>query len=133
MTDTSALKALRDRVTADRMDLVSAHHIKEATGKHCQVDFLAAHRGSLDAARTLHEALLPSWRLGLRSHENIEGEGWHVWLKSPDYHVEHERSGGEDHAYITGIRVSSDGDILARQLLICILDALIAEKEGTDG
>lgn len=57
----SDLDKLIEAVEAGSLAKVSAQHIKQALGSHCQMHFVSAFSGSLDAAKALHEALLPGW------------------------------------------------------------------------
>ena len=61
MTD-CALDDLIAAVERGSIASVSAHHIKQALGGHYQMYFCGAFAGSLDAAKALHEALLPGWQ-----------------------------------------------------------------------
>jgi hypothetical protein len=84
----------------------SANEIFEAIGRHKQKHFNAAFHGSLDAAKALHEAVLP-----------VESKWQLTWADgSYDFAVSH--SGMVYGTYIT--------DNPARAWLIAILKALIA-------
>lgn len=65
-----------------------------------------AYDGSLDAAKALHEAVLPGWRW-----EGFEGELWRVWERRDP----------------VGAHESTDADP-ARAWLLAILSALIAQE-----
>lgn len=75
----TALDKLIEAVEAGDLATVSAHMIREGTGQHCQLHFVKAHHGSLDAALALHEALLPGWRARLDI-----GCRRRCWMISPD-------------------------------------------------
>jgi hypothetical protein len=72
-----------------------------------------AFMGSLDAAKRLHEAVLPGWWLKVFTHPNL---GFDVQISSP-------RTGGNV-AY-----ENSTNTCIARAWLIAILKALISEAE----
>jgi len=81
---------------------------------------IAAQDGSLDAAKALHEALLPGWRVGNISQsysaEDETESDWTVWLTAPDYLTSCKQANGR----------SSNP---ARAWLLAILRA----KEAEDG
>ena len=70
----------------------------------------AAHCGSLDAAKALHEAVLPGWVAGVS--ENLHGHGWYGWAQTHEEHVE------------------ARNDNPARAWLIAILEALIVKESN---
>lgn len=85
--------------------------------------------GSLDAALRLHEALLPEWRMGLRSHDAIEGNGFAAWVTSPDYRTVCWTAGDQDTiTTLSGLRATGDADKPARAFLLAILRALQAQS-----
>ena len=49
-------------------------------------DLFNAYDGSLDAAKLLHEAVLPGWFGGVS--ENIHGHGWYGWVQTNERHME---------------------------------------------
>jgi len=112
MTDRlKALIAVRDAVKAGAPATVSAEHIYKAFGKHLQTRFWEAYSGSLDAAKTLHEAVLPGW-------------GWDVA----------NVGACELDCYKTGVKVEALSfiDNPARAWLLAILEALIAMEQAHD-
>jgi hypothetical protein len=45
-----------------------------------------AYNGSLDAAKALHEAVLPGWVIGQIGQSVADGSGvWNAWIVAPDY------------------------------------------------
>ena len=124
---TDAIKALRDAV----VDGSGPGSVNLPWNRVLSFsDVCGAYNSSLNAALRLHEKLLPEWKCGFRMHEGIEGSGWHVWLKSPDYNISHWTAGGEERSEVTrGRLIRYDNDNPARALLLAILDALIGEKE----
>lgn len=111
MTDLSALKELRDKVltgTATKRDFILSDLVP-----HDRSAF-RAFSGSLDAAKALHEALLPGWRVS-DMHQRPFGR-WQVCIERVTDFVE-----------VTVIDYSH-----ARTWLLAILDALIAKDTGND-
>lgn len=104
---TDALERLIEAVESDSIKTVSAHAIKQATGKHCQMNFVSAFNGSLDAATALHEALLPGWDWS--AHGNGQAFVW--------------PPGTIDQQNLGSIEVDIE-DAPARALLAAILRAL---------
>lgn len=110
----SALRELRERVAAGEFpDDFLAIDSKCELGKVTTASLYAAFSGSLDAAKTLHEALLPEWAVTL---ELDTGTAW-----------ADERRGLRRMGY----RAVVPGNP-ARAWLLAIHDALI-EKEKDDG
>jgi hypothetical protein len=76
-----------------------------------------AYCGSLDAAKALHEAVLPGWRVGQighrYAHQDDPSDAWSVWIVAPDY-------------FTTGAQASAKGPCPARAWLLAILRALNA-------
>jgi hypothetical protein len=68
MTDLQALTELRDKVKAGNIGVISARSFAALNGgygvyvDHQASDAMHAYNGSLDAAKALHEAVLPGWR-----------------------------------------------------------------------
>ena len=73
----------------------------------------SAFRGSLDAAKALHEALLPGWFPGMS--QNIHYGHWYVWVQ----------------AKATLKHFSAEDDSPARAWLIAILKAYRAQMEAS--
>lgn len=121
MSNLSALKQLRDSVAAGTLPegiFHGCHHIRDhwayATGLTApsrRLVFLA-YRGSLDAAKALHEALLPGW--------------W--WVKPDGPESGTIRVVGPDNGEYYPSAVGRHADP-ARSWLVAILDALIAGDE----
>ena len=48
-----------------------------------------AYNGSLDAAKRLHDALLPGWRIGqigqAYASQKETADAWRVWIVAPDF------------------------------------------------
>ena len=113
-----ALQGLLDAVEAGSLAQVSGEDIYKAFGSHRQARFVAAFNGSLDAAKALHEAVLPEW---ISTHTQLENKEWICKVVNPK---------GEEWpkwvSYPSSVAKNSDP---ARAWLIAILKALIA-KEG---
>lgn len=93
----------------------------------------AAYDGSIDAALRLHEALLPGWRMGFRSHDGIEGNGFMAWITSPDYRVVCWTAGDQDTIdTLSGLRSTGDASTPARAWLLAILRTLQAQSAPLD-
>ena len=108
MTDRKqALVDLRDKVKTD--ETKHGHRWFDAFGPDIDLHALRAFNGSLDAAKALHEAVLPGW-------------WWRV--TSPDPHYVQ--------VGMPGIGVYSGRDETpARAWLLAILEALIAQEDET--
>ena len=74
------------------------------------VNCVGAFHGSLDAAKALHEAVLPGWFAGVS--ENIHGHGWYGWVQTNERHME------------------ARSNQPARAWLLAILKALHAQESG---
>ena len=98
--NTAAMQALLERVEAGTIDGMTPHCDLPA------MHVLGAFYGSLDAAKALHDAVLPGWKWGRQ---------WscHMWVEPDDVPGRSERHYGT-------------GAIPARAWLIAILRALIA-------
>ena len=109
---TAALIALLERVEAGHL---TASCLPDSMVKNWQ-QIMDAYHGSLDAAKALHDAVLPGWSpsVGQNAHHGY----WfaHV-LKSED-------------GSIVGDKDGSSPDTPARAWLIAIIRALIADTEG---
>jgi hypothetical protein len=109
MTRKQALIELRDKVKAG-----DAAEVAGCLGRMVVFDTpwdfasqaISAHRGSLDAAKALHEAVLPGWGCEVCS-------GWEVVLRQ--YHR----------------KISAKHTSPARAWLLAILEALIAQEPDT--
>ena len=113
MTKLEALKALEQKVAAgDRVDLDNAAASAfppESGGGPCTFHLVfRAFEGSLDAALSLHQAVLPGW------HGHVETDGEVTVLE----HV------GADRAWF-----GSCDDNMARAWLLAIIRALITMEE----
>ena len=79
------LRGLIEAVAAGRDD---SEKWRPALGDHA-FDGMTAFHGSLDAAKRLHDALLPGWRVGQigQAHAAPEDtpDSWRVWIVAPDY------------------------------------------------
>jgi hypothetical protein len=113
MTKADALIELREKVAAG---LDTAHHHaaafpSESAYGHCtwHDSHRASTRGSLDAAKALHDAMLPGWRARIDI-----GRRYRAWVISP------ENQKNDNYA-----------DTPARAWLLASLDALI-EQEKSD-
>ena len=94
-----------------------------------------AYFGSLDAAKSLHEAVLPGWFVTITrlckewdgSTERFEPDDWRVELSDG------VRGRWDDDADVeTGFHSADNADP-ARAWLLAILDALIAKEDRADG
>ena len=104
MDKLEALTALRDKVKAgDAQNDGTMYSLFGEDWLHC----LDAYSGSLDAAKALHDAVLPGW-CGAFSTDGV-GQVWP--LRQPDNFVEGECD-----------------DNPARAWLIALLEALIAQE-----
>jgi hypothetical protein len=85
------------------------------------MDAVDAFDGSLDAAKALHEAVLPGWRVGQigqqYAHQDDPSDAWSVWIVAPDY-------------LTTCAQASAQGPCPARAWLLAILRALHAMEGG---
>lgn len=113
--DTRALQALADKVEAGHL---STDDIIAAFGNMWDDMFvLAAFDGSLDAAKALHETVLPGWRIHLAQETEIVGPdaSFLAFVSPMDY-------SRKEHVF----RPRGRHDNPARAWLIAILRALIA-------
>lgn len=117
MTRRDALIELRDKVKAgdaSKFSVFNPHdRTWDAISPNCR-EASNAYHGSLDAAKSLHEAVLPEW-------------GWHV--------RQDEKDGScHAHALYPNYRVSPGGHTTesnpARAWLLAVLSALIALEEA---
>jgi hypothetical protein len=120
MTRKQALIELRDKVKsgADDLDIIEAlHHADVMLGQAGRyVYVIDAYRGSLDAAKALHEAVLPG-----RSHQ------WHISNEvNFDGYVCSIFSCAAD-SYVSTTHQPTP----ARAWLLAILEALIAQEPDT--
>lgn len=121
MTRLQALEALLDQVKAGEWDfrhdaparLVFPYH--SASADDLGLDARAAFEGSLDAAKALHEAVLPGWPWTI---ENMNSGLSRAWVNSS--------RGLRTPGYV------GESDDPARAWLIAILKAIIAEEEAND-
>ena len=113
MTDRKqALMDLRDKVKAgnfSNMNILTACDLAQLGG-HDKVSAYRAYHGSLDAAKALHEAVLPGWVYGISFD-----------------------SYGELYAFVSDGIVFETDEVYniepARAWLLAILEALIAQEE----
>ena len=112
--DRQALIELRDQVKAGTLPMgYNADRLDCGALSARWSDVEKAFDGSLDAAKALHEAVLPGWEWRLR-----DNRAW-VWTGVLVY-------GGEE------VETAEFCGLPARAWLLAILDALIA-KEASDG
>lgn len=118
MTRLDALTSLRKAVQAGDLSTVSAEHIYKAFGVHYQKRFWEIYQsGSLDAAKALHEAVLPGWTVVLS--QNAHHRDWSAFVMFAIYgQIELESR--------------ANADDPARAWLLAILEALIAQEEPDD-
>jgi hypothetical protein len=121
MTQTrkEALIELRDKVKAGDISVIGPSSFSALDGgrgvyvDHQASDAMRAYNGSLDAAKALHEAVLPGWVL------TFLGQDPYDWVVA----VFCERFGPRRQAIVPGNP--------ARAWLIAILEALIAQEPDT--
>jgi len=110
MTRKQDLEAVRDKVAAGdeptATNVMDAFQIVGGIGVYA-LQVLPAYNGSLDAAKALHDAVLPGW------HINVAWDFVHVFPQGND---------GNDNAH------TGDNDITARAWLLAILAGLIAQE-----
>ena len=116
MTRLEALKELLADIEAGNPDWCGDQCFDE---EH-RYDLLEAWRGSLDAAKALHEALLPGWPWRIRSEMDTE----YVVVQAPVVCAETDEVIGPAYSHL-----ATDGKI-ARAWLMAILSALIAQEEA---
>lgn len=113
MTRLEALKYLLAKVEAGDLPFPALNEIFPRRGATIELVAKAYH-GSLDAAKALHEAVLPGWAFSLAVGKRANGEmGCGAFL------VHDELEG-----------IDGEADTPARAWLIAILKALIAKEEG---
>lgn len=110
MTRLEALEQCLDAVLSGTEERI-IHHGAFCLDDAVNVDL--AYACSINAARALHDAVLPDWFVA-RLMEDPEGKGWMC-------HLEPRNAPGSDW-------VDADSDNPARAWLIAILKALIAEE-----
>ena len=108
MTKLEALTALRDKAKAAEIKpYAQAEFVGAIDGEYSHVRARDAYNGSLDAAKALHDAVLPEW-------------GWLL--------------GSENEASVfygeNGKRFDATSDNPARAWLLAILEALIAQEQA---
>jgi hypothetical protein len=112
-THKEALIELRDKVWAGGISVIGASSFSALNGArgvyvdHQASDAMRAYNGSLDAAKALHEAVLPGWFPGIS--QNIHFGDWYAWVQTKTLHHD-----------------ARDQDP-ARAWLLAILEALIAK------
>lgn len=119
MTDLLALKELRDKVsagTATKRDFILSDLVP-----HDRSAF-RAFGGSLDAAKALHEALLPNWSVGLDMTPC--DDGWETSVNLWDWMLAIEPR--------DVVILDDEATTPACAWLLAILDALIAKYTGDD-
>jgi hypothetical protein len=102
---------LRDKVKAGEWPGLISFHEANIIGAGRAHKCRDAYNGSLDAAKALHEAVLPGWFPGMS--QNIHFGDWYVWVQTKTLHHD-----------------ARDQDP-ARAWLLAILEALIAQEPDT--
>ena len=115
MTRLEALKAMADKVEAGDFpvvwrDLAKTGLTHQSHGLDAKGLAWDAFNGSLDAAKALHEAVLPGWEASAGSW------GAYVWPKDADSFFEYGSDG--------------EGISYSRAWLLAIIRALIAKEEA---
>ena len=119
MTDTTALQALADKVEAGEIALSDLDQFIPSFGMTTTAnDAHMAYRGSIDAAKALHEAVLPGWAWTI----NDSGEQT-MW---PPNEIADEEWCAD------GILSVGPENNPARAWLLAILRALIAKEGGCE-
>lgn len=111
MTDrTAALRALIEAMEEERVEDIDllACDIWHMDGM-CR-EPLDAYNGSLDAAKALHEALLPGWSPGIS--QNIHSGFWFAWVQNDARHF------------------AANESCPARAWLLAILRAYLSQQEA---
>ena len=90
-------------------------------------DFVEAHDGSLDAAKRLHDALLPGWRVVVRQRRGDEGGDWFVRVESADFHAVQWTAGDNTR---TDILSGEDAVGIAPEAARAFLLAILRAMEG---
>jgi hypothetical protein len=120
MTRKQALIELRDKVKAggdtlgEVLDIERELNVKPLGG-HVTTFWKAAH-GSLDAAKVLHDAVLPGWTASIG--QNAHHHNWSAWVRLVE-------GGIISKEFILGEATP------ARAWLLAILDALISQEPDT--
>jgi hypothetical protein len=83
-----------------------------------------AHNGSLDAAKALHDAVLPDWAIERLVHWPGHDATVRLWGT-------HEKDGGRWHRFSDG-KVNATASTLTRAWLLAILRALHALEENAE-
>lgn len=86
-----------------------------------------AFHGSLDAAKRLHDALLPGWRVVVRQRRDDEGGDWFVRVESADFHAVQWTAGDNTR---TDILSGEDAVGIAPQAARAWLLAILRAMEG---
>jgi len=109
----AALESLLAKVEAGTMPW---RHYGESDLPYAEAIDSAFH-GSLDAAKALHEAVLPGWRLIMLTEAALTAAPWSAVIRSMD-----------------GITCRADDrSIASRAWLIAIIRAMLAEEAQSDG
>lgn len=129
MTDKTALRQLIEAVEVGGTIGLNVKDVCRALGWRFPdmrtSHILAAEAGSLDAAKAMHDALLPGWEFGVRS----DGQVFFSWVNSPDYEVCTWIAGDKETTdVLSGSYHSGVSDNPARSWLIAILKAYEAQQ-----
>lgn len=120
MTQLTALQELAEKVETGAPLLVGGSvAAMGAFWRHSTVNHIApAYNGSLDAAKALHEAVVPDWQMSVDQMK----DGWDVDLQVP---------GSDPYLSVSNVadKAACRKD-LARAWLLAIIRAKIAELEG---
>ena len=132
MSKLQALTALRDKVKAGDVGYNGFLDIAELAFNRADVfsiDAWKAYNGSLDAAKALHEAVLPNMPVSIvdMTHNYLGGHGWKVSVNWP--HIEWKRTFTANGPF----SYKATNKDPARAWLLAILEALIAKEETDNG
>ena len=120
MTKLEALKELLAKVEAGKLDECLYTNCATAIGGAQCERVIDAYRGSLDAAKALHEAVLPGWAV-----ERVTMWPGRNGMCSAHLWGTHDKDGERWHNSVDG-RAEAKSDNPARAWFIAIIKALIA-------
>lgn len=86
-----------------------------------------AYNGSLDAAKRLHDALLPGWRVVIRQRRDDEGGGWFVRVESADFHAVQWTAGDRT---VTDVLAGDEAVGIAPEAARAFLVAILRAQEA---
>ena len=120
-----ALKELADKVEAGTWADLRITGLKQADLSEYASEFLRAYHGSLDAAKALHDAVLPDTPVKIVDHsqDHMGGHGWYVFVNWPHtLWMPHYTTSGP-------FSYRGMSDTPARAWLLAIIEALRARED----